>query len=357
MSRAITKKLTSLQWQAAILISGAMHMTATDTLNVHAALLPMLLKIKWYRQRAATQLATLLITHPLHKWITKALSLYAILTHFSSLHELMHKYDIKPGMMEKHSVVHLNTAWDPGLTIRTIGNREDVSECIETDMAGITTFTDGSEYKGSIGTAAVLYTHGKEISELRYHLGSNNDHEVYEAECIELVLAVHLALWLERNTITKLSIWIDNAAAIMATNTAASGPSHYILNHFHNLTKQLRIRQCNIAITISWVPGHAGISGNERADELAKSTTEGHSSERCYLPTLPHSHISVVRTFTKHLDNHHIMTWQGSLWYVPFQNIETLNATTVSGSYWKLSHKLPRRLLTILIQLWTGHIA
>lgn len=47
---AIVKQLTLIQRQAAILISGAMSTTATDILNIHAALLPMPLEIQRQRQ-------------------------------------------------------------------------------------------------------------------------------------------------------------------------------------------------------------------------------------------------------------------------------------------------------------------
>lgn len=64
---AIVKKLISIQRQAAVLISGAMSMTTTDILNIHAALLSMPLKIQQHRQQAATRLETLPGIHPLAK--------------------------------------------------------------------------------------------------------------------------------------------------------------------------------------------------------------------------------------------------------------------------------------------------
>ncbi|KAJ3777928.1 hypothetical protein FB446DRAFT_608877, partial [Lentinula raphanica] len=46
VKRGITRKLTSIQRQAAIMITGAMTTTATDILDIHAALLPMPLEIE-----------------------------------------------------------------------------------------------------------------------------------------------------------------------------------------------------------------------------------------------------------------------------------------------------------------------
>ncbi|KAJ3925610.1 MAG: hypothetical protein NXY57DRAFT_906867 [Lentinula lateritia] len=45
-TRGIIRKLTSIQQQAALLITGAMTTTATDILNIHLALLPLPLEIK-----------------------------------------------------------------------------------------------------------------------------------------------------------------------------------------------------------------------------------------------------------------------------------------------------------------------
>ncbi|KAE9387182.1 hypothetical protein BT96DRAFT_838015, partial [Gymnopus androsaceus JB14] len=98
-------------------------------------------------------------------------------------------------------------------------------------------------------------------------------HEVYEGKYVGLILALHLACqWL---TLEKLSIWIDNTAAITATDSDSSRPSHYLLNFFHSLLIQLQTIHPNAKVLISWVPGHANIEGNKRADEEAKKTAVG----------------------------------------------------------------------------------
>ncbi|KAE9407131.1 hypothetical protein BT96DRAFT_750408, partial [Gymnopus androsaceus JB14] len=52
---------------------------------------------------------------------------------------------------------------------------------------------DGSGYKGGVGAAAVLYRDGEEIETVRFRLGSDDDHEVFEAEIVGLILSLHLA--------------------------------------------------------------------------------------------------------------------------------------------------------------------
>ncbi|KAJ3898537.1 hypothetical protein F5879DRAFT_765831, partial [Lentinula edodes] len=66
------------------------------------------------------------------------------------------------------------------------------------------------------------------------------------------------------------SIWADSTAAIAATDNSGSGSSHYILDIFHHTLTALRARHPDIPVIISWIPGHIGVEGNERADQEAK---------------------------------------------------------------------------------------
>ena len=55
-----------------------------------------------------------------------------------------------------------------------------------------------SGHDGKIGAAAVMMTDGMEIQTLRYHLGSETEHTVYEAEVIAVILALHMLTTLKR---------------------------------------------------------------------------------------------------------------------------------------------------------------
>ncbi|KAJ3832067.1 hypothetical protein F5878DRAFT_513758, partial [Lentinula raphanica] len=100
-------------------------------------------------------------------------------------------------------------------------------------------------------------------------------------------------------------------------------------------------------VTISWVPGHLGIEGNERADQEAKRAAETRSSRKAELPrclrkALPHSQTAAIRTFRKRLERHHDKKWRKSPRYDAFQRIDPGRATEVSRRYWKLARWLPR---------------
>ncbi|KAG2052020.1 ribonuclease H-like protein, partial [Suillus hirtellus] len=138
-------------------------------------------------------------------------------------------------------------------------------------------FTDGSGYQGGIGAAAVLLREGQEPRALRYHLGNNEEHTVYEAELLGLTLAAHL-IATERNLIYPLSILVDNQAAIHTGEVMNKTGSSYVADQFERMTKRLAQRRetrDNFKLTVRWIPGHMKVVGNEIADKEAKDAAKG----------------------------------------------------------------------------------
>ena len=86
-SVGITNKLVSLQWMAALAITGALHSTATDVLDLHAGTWPVRLLFHRLCHRATLRLAALPDTHPLHTIYRMHARRY-IKTHWLTLHEL-----------------------------------------------------------------------------------------------------------------------------------------------------------------------------------------------------------------------------------------------------------------------------
>lgn len=176
----IVRKLTSIQRQAALMISGAMKTTASDILDIHSALLPMNLEIERQRQRAAVRLTTLSDTHPLASRIHSAARNSRRRRHFSPLHDLMHAYQLKPKRIEKKKAVRFAAEWDPYLEIRIFEDEDEARKALQEDDADVKVFSDGSGYKGGVGAAAVMYEEEEETQTLRFRLGSEDDHEVYD---------------------------------------------------------------------------------------------------------------------------------------------------------------------------------
>ncbi|THU90054.1 hypothetical protein K435DRAFT_652787 [Dendrothele bispora CBS 962.96] len=107
---------------------------------------------------------------------------------------------------------------------------------------------------------------------LRYRLGDASHHEVYEGECVGLILALHMLS--EQEGVSKASIWVDNTAAIQATTSDKCGAAHYLLDYFHSLLQQVRDRHPGLKLRIFWVPSHTGetLSVARRREILSNQT-------------------------------------------------------------------------------------
>ncbi|CAK5283151.1 unnamed protein product, partial [Mycena citricolor] len=149
-TRSILPQLRTIQRRAAILITGAMATTATDALNAHANLLPIEHTIDKHRHRAATRLATLPRTHPIHKAL-KEIRRTKPRKHKAPLQALMEEYDINPLAMEKIAAVRYEPGWEPMTTTEIRGSKEAAIEAEREDEAEWKAYTDGSGIGGHIG--------------------------------------------------------------------------------------------------------------------------------------------------------------------------------------------------------------
>ena len=98
-SVGVTSKLASLQRMATLAITGALHSTTTDMLDLHADVLPVELLLNKICHQAYLQLASLAPIHPLQKLVYTCAKRY-IRSHRSPLHELANIYDVDPQVVE-----------------------------------------------------------------------------------------------------------------------------------------------------------------------------------------------------------------------------------------------------------------
>lgn len=74
-------------------------------------------------------------------------------------------------------------------------------------------FTDGSSTNGKVGAAASRYVDFMHVATLRYHLGDDTEHMVFEVEAVGLILAAQLLLTRNEASFSAV-IFADNQAVI-----------------------------------------------------------------------------------------------------------------------------------------------
>jgi ribonuclease HI len=124
-------------------------------------------------------------------------------------------------------------------------------------------YTDGSKIpsNANFGCSVVIPTlHINNMYKI------NPPSSVFTAECIALREALESAINSNQKNFIILS---DSLSAIQLISTKPIyNPSNTFLASVFNLLHQLRTDGKNIVL--AWIPGHSGISGNEKADESAR---------------------------------------------------------------------------------------
>lgn len=94
-------------------------------------------------------------------------------------------------------------------------------------------YSDGSGFDGHMGAAAVIYDGRSCISSLKYHLGTLQEHTVYEAEGLGTTLGFHLAMRYLRGLDDRkdVHLHIDNQPVMQAVRQVKPRPGHEYIKH------------------------------------------------------------------------------------------------------------------------------
>ena len=288
-----TQKIQSAQRRAAISVLGAMRTTAGDVLNAHAYLPPPHLLFLAALNRSATRLASLPISHPLYKPTQLAIK-RPVKRHRGPLHTLFLTTGIQPLRYETILPTRRRRNYRV-LGKINIDDDRDVAIANANRLSGLVVYTDGSGYDKKIGAAAVMTKNGREIDSLQYYLGTEEEHTVYEAEAIAVVLALHMLANVKKK-LEKVTIGMDNQAVLMGMKNQRSKPGHYLMDKIHDAMEDFQVTQARYRgervegykkgtgrtrlddgsrgwkewrlkvrceTTLTWTPGHEGIEGNE----------------------------------------------------------------------------------------------
>ncbi|GFX80495.1 RNase H domain-containing protein [Trichonephila clavipes] len=128
-------------------------------------------------------------------------------------------------------------------------------------------FTDGSKINTKVGLAFVILQDFIEIETRQFRI--RDECSVFQAELLCIAEAVS---WIFNNEILSLNFLIcsDSLSSLHALNNINS-PNKLIVKTHVNLNF---LRSRGVQVFFSFVRGHTGIYGNERADWLAKEATK-----------------------------------------------------------------------------------
>ena len=286
-SKSAKQKIDKIQNQALRLICGGMRSSPTAACEISANIEPLELR----RKKAALDLyeraKRLEPSHPCRKlverWkgisrlqqksvlhVAKDLSNHHFLP--SSREELQrvnkqvppHK-EMKSPSIKKHLLGRETKSTDP--TILRLSALETVDSY---PKDWIHVYTDGSAFKATInaGYGAIIHQPDGSQTELFNSCGSFCSNYVAEKEAItQAITHIHDMFDDHPNLVRDIVIFTDSQSALQALENGQSGDKS--LSRLTMKFDQLMSKH-ETQITLQWIPGHAGIGGNEKADTLAK---------------------------------------------------------------------------------------
>ncbi|XP_023244212.1 uncharacterized protein LOC111642158 [Centruroides sculpturatus] len=185
------------------------------------------------------------------------------------------------------------------------------------DHEDLTIYTDGSKSEENVGSAFVVYQDGVECYCGTGHLASNCS--AYQAELIAILMAIEWCNNYKSNN--RINIFTDCRSTIDAIN-------YHLPKNPLVIKIQASIAASNNNFAISWIRGHAGLLGNERADFLAGEAASL-SFNMCLYSLTPASFIKhllrtdAINTWQERWNNCH----EGRTTWKFFPNVPTTNPT------------------------------
>lgn len=359
-SKGVAKRILTIQRTAALAATGALKTTPTDALLAHADILPAPLLIQHTLYRATLRLSSLPETHPLHSHVNR-IARTNVKRHRAALHRLIHDLNVSPKEIETINPCPIPPSALPSHTTVIATSKKEAIEDLRKVTDRTLVFTDGSCTGGQVGAAAVMYVDHQHVATLRYHLGHESKHTVFEAEAAAMLLAAQL-LRTRNETTYPVTILVDNQAVIRSSERPSAKPGHHLLLHFRSSIRKTLNRQelTRKDVTIRWIAGHMEVEGNERADREAKTaaTRPDSSSPLKDLPPplrnqLPQSVSALKQLHTARLKTLWTREWKSSPRY---HRITAIDPQLPSSSFTKLAALLPKKQTGTYIQLRTGHI-
>jgi len=272
--------------------------------------------------------------------------------------------EVDPGELETIPTVRFNPAerMEDPIDIEIPNDKEGSKRADAQAREVIKVYTDGSAHNGGVGAAAILFRQGARPRTLRAHLGTTEQHTVYEAELVGLLLGIYL-IKTEKNNNKSCAIGADNQAALKAISSEMVKPGQHIAAEIVKMATKLKKTKSGdrFSITARWTAGHIGITGNEKADIEAKRAAEGASSDKADLPPyirkrLRKSASALKQTHNAMLNKSWQSEWQNSDRYK--RNTAPDTSSPYSKKFLELTNddRISRKAASLIYQLRSGHV-
>lgn len=209
----------------------------------------------------------------------------------------------------------------------------------------IKVYTDGSAFKATVNAgygAWIIYPDGKEV-EIAEACGAACSN--YEAELTAMVASlenIHQTFTSDASRVGDIVIFTDSLSALQALENRNIDVKEVrqLREKSHSL-----IATYAIHITMQWVPGHAGINGNEKADKLAKAGAQKPQPPRA----------TTFRTAKQIISANVKMEWMND-WAIGHTGRQFFQFRPTPKSKDSVQF-LSRKEQTTIFRLRTGHVA
>ena len=271
--------LTTVQRSAMKAMVSTFRTVPTHLLQYESQTIPVHLSLENQILKSYTRMQTTPPTNPLFQWIQRARHQGVTLrTLRTNLEYLAKQYPQYSGLGEAPPLETIYPYivppwWDKPYNITISADKQtaekehqpDMATSISNDPNRLDIYTDGSGIEGQIGAAAYSPQTSTAIQE---YLGPDTTANVFTAELTAIKLATEI-INSQNHENLRCNIYADSQAALKALNKPGRQSGQSIIAEIIGNTKNIK-RSRPMDLTLTWIPGHVGIPGNERADAEAK---------------------------------------------------------------------------------------
>ena len=254
----IRTRLEAIQRHAALMITRGLNSTPTSNLEIVAGLLPINLKLTQLAVKSSLRMKRYGSWDSNYHYEQNR----NCNSHAYAVDKIISKLPLAGCITD-----HINRVTVLSRRFKTIiSPRSEVIEAIANLPQGAWhIYTDGSKTQELTGAGFCILHEGTEVHRNSFHLGTMST--VFQCELFAIHMACTWALtyFQVQSHIIFLS---DSQAAIKAinSNNIHSRMVLDIINQLNSLGSSHKLE-----LRVRWVPGHTGVPGNERADELARA--------------------------------------------------------------------------------------